>query len=415
MIKLTEELKYFFSGSIFIGLSSAYSLAIPLVVLPYLIKTVGLSSYGLSVIAFSVTFCLSLIIDFGYNISGVNMLSKLATNKEKSETITRIIYTKISLFLILSLCLAVGVVAIPYLRQHLALYLYSFLITFSSVFNFNWALQGMQKIKTLSMVNILSKTVYVGGVLLFINNQNDFIYINLWYALGIIISGLLSFFIIHYNIPLKPIPYDFNMFVEEIKRSSHYFVSNISIYISASIYPVILKVFLSNEMIGVFSIAEKIYNLLRAVFSVYINLMLPKISSLVEYSKRIALRELRKTYFFVALFVICQIIAVWILRHQIILYFTNEFVSLTVELLEISLIGILIVIFNAPVYLMLLALDKKREIMNTTVVLAITGLILCIVLANFFGVKGAFFSIIFMELLYTLSFLKIYFIKTNKT
>mgnify|MGYP002628428755 CR=1 FL=1 len=415
MIKLTEELKYFFSGSIFIGLSSAYSLAIPLLVLPYLIKTVGLSSYGLSVIAFSVTFCLSLIIDFGYNISGVNMLSKLPSNKEKSETITRTIYTKISLFLILSLFLAVGIVAIPYLRQHLALYLYSFLITFSSVFNFNWALQGMQKIKTLSMVNVLSKTVYVGGVLLFINNQNDFIYINLFYALGIIISGLLSFFIINYNIPLKPLPYDFNMFVEEIKRSSHYFVSNISIYLSASIYPVILKVFLSNEMIGVFSIVEKIYNLLRAVFSVYINLMLPKISRLVEYSKRIALRELRKTYFFVALFVICQITAAWILRHQIILFFTNEFVSLTVELLEISLIGILIVIFNAPVYLMLLALDKKREIMNTTIVLAITGLILCSVLANFFGVKGAFFSIIFMELLYTLSFLKIYLIKINKT
>jgi len=65
--------------------------------------------------------------------------------------------------------------------------------------------------------------------------------------------------------------------------------------------------------------------------------------------------------------------------------------------------------------LMLLALDKKREIMNTTILLAITGLILCSVLANFFGVKGAFFSIIFMELLYTLSFLKIYLVKINKT
>lgn len=404
MIKLSDDLKYFFSGAFFIGLSSVYSLVVPLMVLPYLIKTVGLSSYGLSIIAFSIAFSLSLVIDLGYNISGVNRLSKSDSNKEKAEIIAKISYTKIVLFLILFVCLTIGIAFTPYLRQHLVLFLCSFLITLSPLFNFNWALQGLQKIKLLGIMNVLNKTIYMAGIFLFINKQKDFVYINFWYAIGIIITGLISLFIINQKIPLKSIPFDYKTFLEEIKTSSYYFVSNISIYMSVSFYPVIIKVFLSNEMVGVYSVVEKIYNLLRTIFSAYINLMLPKISSLVEDSKIIALRVLKQTYLLLLLYLIVQTTLAWVFRNKIILYFTNEYVNLTVGLFETTFLGIFFVIFNTPIYLMLLALDKKKVIMKTTTALAFTGLLLCTILSSFFGIKGAVYSIILIEFSYALCY-----------
>jgi len=61
MKTLSNELKYLFSGSIFLGAISIYSLIIPVIIIPYIIGVVGLSNYGLAIIAFSATF---FIIDY---------------------------------------------------------------------------------------------------------------------------------------------------------------------------------------------------------------------------------------------------------------------------------------------------------------------------------------------------------------
>lgn len=407
--KLPEDFKYFFSGSFFLGLSSIFSLIVPLIIIPYLIKIVGLSGYGLSVVAFSVMYFLSLIIDFGYVVSGVNMLSKSRSKVEKGKIIVYAIYTKAVLFLVLLICFILSVVFVPYLREHYILYSYSFLITFSSVFNLNWILQGLQKIKILSIVSVLSKTIYLIGILLFVNEKSDYVLINLIFALGILVSGIFSFYIIKKEIPLPLIPYNLRKFSEEIRASGYYFVSNISIYLSSSVYPVILNFFVSSEMIGVFSIVEKIYNLLRAIFSIYLNLMLPRVSSLVESSISKGTSQLKKTYIFIIVFVLLEIIVAWVFKYDIVLFFTKEFVPLTTSLLEVSLVGVLIVILNCPFYLMLLALDEKKVVMKTTIIGGFTGLILCSVLSLYFGISGAIYSMIATELFYSLTYVIIFF------
>jgi PST family polysaccharide transporter len=407
--KLPEDFKYFFSGSFFLGLSSIFSLIVPLIIIPYLIKIVGLSGYGLSVVAFSVMYFLSLIIDFGYVVSGVNMLSKSSSKVEKGKIIVYAIYTKAVLFLVLLICFILSVVFVPYLREHYILYSYSFLITFSSVFNLNWILQGLQKIKILSIVSVLSKTIYLIGILLFVNEKSDYVLINLIFALGILVSGIFSFYIIKKEIPLPLIPYNLRKFSEEIRASGYYFVSNISIYLSSSVYPVILNFFVSSEMIGVFSIVEKIYNLLRAIFSIYLNLMLPRVSSLVESSISKGTSQLKKTYIFIIVFVLLEIIVAWVFKYDIVLFFTKEFVPLTTSLLEVSLVGVLIVILNCPFYLMLLALDEKKVVMKTTIIGGFTGLILCSVLSLYFGISGAIYSMIATELFYSLTYVIIFF------
>lgn len=407
--KLPEDFKYFFSGSFFLGLSSIFSLIVPLIIIPYLIKIVGLSGYGLSVVAFSVMYFLSLIIDFGYVVSGVNMLSKSSSKVEKGKIIVYAIYTKAVLFLVLLICFILSVVFVPYLREHYILYSYSFLITFSSVFNLNWILQGLQKIKILSIVSVLSKTIYLIGILLFVNEKSDYVLINLIFALGILVSGIFSFYIIKKEIPLPLIPYNLRKFSEEIRASGYYFVSNISIYLSSSVYPVILNFFVSSEMIGVFSIVEKIYNLLRAIFSIYLNLMLPRVSSFVESSISKGTSQLKKTYIFIIVFVLLEIIVAWVFKYDIVLFFTKEFVPLTTSLLEVSLVGVLIVILNCPFYLMLLALDEKKVVMKTTIIGGFTGLILCSVLSLYFGISGAIYSMIATELFYSLTYVIIFF------
>ena len=54
--KISVDLKYFISGSFYTGLSSIAGLLVPLLVVPYLLHKVGLSNYGISAVAFSISF-----------------------------------------------------------------------------------------------------------------------------------------------------------------------------------------------------------------------------------------------------------------------------------------------------------------------------------------------------------------------
>ncbi|PQB08267.1 hypothetical protein BST83_14870 [Polaribacter filamentus] len=54
--KNSVDLKYFISGSFYTGLSSVSGLMVPLLVVPYIISKVGLVNYGISAVAFSISF-----------------------------------------------------------------------------------------------------------------------------------------------------------------------------------------------------------------------------------------------------------------------------------------------------------------------------------------------------------------------
>ena len=137
--------------------------------------------------------------------------------------------------------------------------------------------------------------------------------------------------------------------------------------------------------------------------------MLPRVSSLVESSISKGTSQLKKTYIFIIVFVLLEIIVAWVFKYDIVLFFTKEFVPLTTSLLEVSLVGVLIVILNCPFYLMLLALDEKKVVMKTTIIGGFTGLILCSVLSLYFGISGAIYSMIATELFYSLTYVIIFF------
>ncbi|MHA7059252.1 oligosaccharide flippase family protein [Aquimarina sp. M1] len=409
MNPISKDLKYFFSGSAFLGVSSLYGLVIPVIIIPYLIKVVGLGNYGLSVIAFSTTFFLSLIIDYGYTISGVNSLSKSKTDPQRNAIVIKATYTKTILFLCICLLFLLLMVTIPYLKKHTSLFLLSLVIPFSSILNLNWALQGLQLIKGLSFITILNKTLYLIGIFVVIKNPEDYIYINLIFGLGILISGIISLFLIKKKINLRRVGFSYNELITEIKGSAHYFVSNISVYVSTNIYPIILSFFTTNEIVGVFAAVEKLYNVMRAPFSIYINLMLPRISESIEQYKNQAVRLVKKTYFFVVLFMLTAIFVVWNFQQPIMEYFVKDYIVLSTRLLHLALLALVIVIFNCPVYLLLLALDKKKAIMRTFLFIPLIGMLTCTYMAKVYSAEGVFYTILFVELLYVISLQWLYY------
>lgn len=406
MIQIHKDLRYFFSGSIYSGLSSLIGIFTPLIVLPHIINTIGLNYYGISAVAFTVSIFLSLVVDFGFNISCVNKLSKIKENK--SVIISNVIYAKALIFLSLIVLVIVSYLILFDSKIEQKVYLTSLIIPFTSIFNMSWALQGLQLIKAWSIFQSIGFLIYAVATFLLINSPDDVLFVNLAYGIGFLSSGFFSIVYLMTRHKFFLSKLKIKAVLEEIRDSYHFFLSNVLSYATLFFLGPLTGAIISYEAAGIYSILEKIYQLMRKPLSIYQTLMLPKISGILEFDRLRALSLIRKTYPFVVFLILIQSAVIFFYKEEVITFFTLENVELLNRLLSISFVGIIMTLINSPVALLLMALDKKRTLM----ILSACGFVLGVVLAapaiKIYGVTGTVYTLLFIEffLATTLVFIK---------
>lgn len=406
MIQIPKDLRYFFFGSIYSGLSSLIGLLAPLIVLPHIINTIGLTYYGISAVAFTVSIFLSLVVDFGFNISCVNKLSK--TKENKSAIISNVIYAKALIFLLLIVLAIISYLILFDSKIEQKVYLTSLIIPLTSVFNMSWALQGLQRIKAWSIIQSIGFLIYVVATFLLINSPDDVLFVNLAYGIGFLFSGFFSIIYLTTRHKVFLSRFKIRAVLEEIRDSYHFFLSNVLSYATLFFLGPLTGAIISYEAAGIYSILEKIYQLMRKPLSIYQTLMLPKISGILEFDRFRALSLIRKTYPFVVLLILIQSAVIFFYKEEVITFFTLENVELLNRLLSISFAGIIMTLINSPVALLLMALDKKRTLM----ILSACGLVLGAVLGapaiKIYGVTGTVYTLLLIEffLATTLVFIK---------
>lgn len=406
MIKIPKDLRYFFFGSIYSGLSSLIGLLAPLIVLPHIINTIGLTYYGISAVAFTVSIFLSLVVDFGFNISCVNKLSK--TKENKSAIISNVIYAKALIFLLLIVLAIISYLILFDSKIEQKVYLTSLIIPLTSVFNMSWALQGLQRIKAWSIIQSIGFLIYVVATFLLINSPDDVLFVNLAYGIGFLFSGFFSIIYLTTRHKVFLSRFKIRAVLEEIRDSYHFFLSNVLSYATLFFLGPLTGAIISYEAAGIYSILEKIYQLMRKPLSIYQTLMLPKISEILDFDRFRALSLIRQTYPFVVLLILIQSAVIFFYKEEVITLFTLENVELLSRLLSISFAGIIMTLINSPVALLLMALDKKRTLM----ILSACGLVLGAVLGapaiKIYGVTGTVYTLLLIEffLATTLVFIK---------
>ena len=406
MIQIPKDLRYFFFGSIYSGLSSLIGLLAPLIVLPHIINTIGLTYYGISAVAFTVSIFLSLVVDFGFNISCVNKLSK--TKENKSAIISNVIYAKALIFLLLIVLAIISYLILFDSKIEQKVYLTSLIIPLTSVFNMSWALQGLQRIKAWSIIQSIGFLIYVVATFLLINSPDDVLFVNLAYGIGFLFSGFFSIIYLTTRHKVFLSRFKIRAVLEEIRDSYHFFLSNVLSYATLFFLGPLTGAIISYEAAGIYSILEKIYQLMRKPLSIYQTLMLPKISGILEFDRFRALSLIRKTYPFVVLLILIQSAVIFFYKEEVITFFTLENVELLNRLLSISFAGIIMTLINSPLALLLMALDKKRTLM----ILSACGLVLGAVLGapaiKIYGVTGTVYTLLLIEffLATTLVFIK---------
>lgn len=315
---------------------------IPLIIVPYLIRTIGSELYGLVIFAQSVIAYFVLLVDYGFNLTGVREVSIHRDDINKlSSIVSGILIIKLSFFIFSSVVLIVIASFINIINENIYLFTFTLWMCLYEVVFPKWYFQGIEKMKLITIIDLLFKVLFLILVIVFIKSPSDYLLIPLLNGIGVIISGILSLYIIygkhkiHFNIPRV------SYLMKLVKESTPVFVSKVSqFYIKLN--KILIGSFIGFNEVAYYDVAEKIVNVAKMPITIFGQAIFPKIS------KERNINYILKSFTSIIVFNALIIFFIYLKSDFLIHLFIDEYIkkaSMILLILSISLLPITINVF----------------------------------------------------------------------
>lgn len=325
----------------YLSLLQVFTILFPLLTYPYLLRVIGLELYGVIIFAQTIINYVSLVINFGFNMSGAR---DVAVHKEDKVRLSQIVSsTYLCKFILWIVCLIVylSVISIvPFFRDYYWVYLLSFLLTLNELLLPIWFFQGIEKMKYITIVNLSARLLFVAAIFLFVREREDYLLVPFLNGIGAILAGGLSLYIVlgKENINLSVIP------VKDLKsaykESFPLFVSSLSTQIYVNVNKLVIGSFLGMSEVSIYDMADKVLHLMKLPISMMAQAVFPKIS------RERNIRFVNRVMFLVAGTVLLAYICVFIGSDWIVYLFTGEYMEEASIIMRLLGVSAILVSFN---------------------------------------------------------------------
>ncbi|HRR62690.1 MAG TPA: flippase, partial [Paludibacteraceae bacterium] len=395
--KLTEN---FLSLSVLQGLNYL----LPLITLPYLVRVLGPEKYGLVAFAQAFIAYFGILTDYGFNLSATREISIQRENKEKISAIFSSVMLIKFVFLILSFILmSVLVFSIHKFRNEWLLYFLTFGTVLGQVLFPIWFFQGIERMKYITWLNIIAKTIFTVLVFVLIHQKTDYVYVPFLGALGTIISGVLALgiirkhFKVNFHLPSK------NEVIHQLREGWYIFISTVAISLYSISNTFILGLFASNTIVGYYSGAEKIINAVQGLLSPVSQTIYPHISKIASESKERALKFLQKITILIGSSSFFLSLLIFLLAEVVIKILLGGQYLESIKVLRIlSFLPFIVGLSNIFGIQTMLTFDYKKAFSNILIIASLINITLAFILVPFFFHIGIAFAVVISETFVTI-------------
>ncbi|MHA1380655.1 MAG: flippase [Candidatus Helarchaeota archaeon] len=384
--QLTKTQKKLLENFTSLSILQATNYILPFITVPYLVRVLGPEKFGL--IAFAQAFIqyFVLLTDYGFNLSATRRISIYREERQKLSTIFSSVYIIKTILLMISILLIITIVfLVPKFTADWQIYLITFGMVIGCVLFPVWFFQGIEKMKYITFLNILAKSIFTIAVFIFVRKERDYLIVPLLNSLGFITSGLVSIIIIWKNFRVKLIFPRIMYIVEEFKEGFHIFISTLAISLYTISNTFILGLFTNNIIVGYYSAGEKIIRAVQYLLTPLSQTIYPHISKLATESKEKALSFIRKILKYVGS--ISLVISVFILAFSpkisnILL--GNQYEKSIPVIQILAFLPFLIGISNIFGIQIMLNFGLKKVFTNILVIASLINISIAIILVQFF-------------------------------
>jgi len=335
----SEDKKNLINNYLSLSVLQGANFIIPLIILPYLVRTLGADTFGLVMFAQAFILFFNVIVDFGFSLSGVREISINRDNHQKLEEIFNSIMVIKLILIVVSFIIMLGIIeTFERFTNNYILYLVTFGWVIGQALFPIWFFQGIEKMKYITIFKVLSQLLSLVAIVIFVNNPNDYLLVPLFNSLGFIVVGIISIIIILKEFKFQLFIPKFNILGNYFKESSHFFLSRVAVSIYTSSNAFVLGLFTNNTIVGYYSIAEKLYIALQALYMPIVNVLYPYISK----NKNVTL--FKKIFKITILFNFLLIIGLYFIAPFLVELISGKQIIESIEVFRIFLMVTMIVV-----------------------------------------------------------------------
>ena len=265
---------------------------LPFITIPYLARVLGPSAWGM--VAFTQAFAMyiGLVAEYGFDLSATREAARSRDDKRGlSELLAGVLGAKVLLAL---LAMAVALVVQPYItvfREYPLLFRMGLFWALAQAFNMLWFYQGLERMKLVAALDIITKILAVTGILLFIHAPGDE-----WKVLAFQGAAATVTFLVSSLLAYREIPFSFPTILlawRTLRTGWSLFLirGGASLYTAGNAF--ILGLFVPVEFVGYYAGAEKITRAARELLRPVTVALYPRLSYMVQHARDDAARYVR--------------------------------------------------------------------------------------------------------------------------
>lgn len=363
----------------------------PLILIPYISRTIGLERYGISEFSLELATFFGSIILYGFDFT---MSKNLSRNRKDhnyfSGLFSNVFYTRIVLSIILfPVFWITGTYFLDTLFTKTVL-LYTALFVISRLFSSWWFFQGMENIKWIALGNFLIKALILAIVLLFVKKEEDYPLVVFAFGASQLLINILawSWIIFHYKI--KFFLFRAIEIIQLLSQTFFTFLNEFLILTFTTVNILIVKNYLSAQELGLYAATMKVVLIVQNLIihsvskSLYPNLALVYKKNKASY--KFQLQKFRNILGYV-LFAVALVI---LLGKGFIVNFLfgDNFKEVASLLVYISFLPLFIGMTNIYGWQGLYIMNKERTMSFISLSVGIFSVTSLLFLTETFGIKG---------------------------
>lgn len=262
----------------------------PVLIVPFLITKIGFSNYGNITFIFSIIAYFFSVTDYSFKVSATRDIATNLNNSDAmADIIKNVITTKAIMFIFSIIIIGAITIVYPPLREHGAILICGIVLLAGYTLSTEWFYLGTENTKQYAIIQVVSKLIFLGGCVLLIQNQNDYLFYPILLSSTTFLGNLILLLLVvkkHLvslsSINLKEIKFtlrkNFPLFLNQ-------FVPNL--YNNSGV--VVIGLMTSSTQVGMYDLLKKPVDLITTLISVLSKSIFPfmnrKNSSFEKYRR----------------------------------------------------------------------------------------------------------------------------------
>ena len=371
---------------------------IPFIVLPYVTPIIGVTHFGEIAVAYAIALIFQTVVNFSFDFIGARDVARNREDMGKvSEIVSTILCARIVLYVIAFVLLGGIVLAVPKFREIWLLILISVVTAFFSMHVSEWFFQGIEKMEHITIVNVISRVVYIVLIFTFIKEREDYLLYPIFNLLGFVMASMYSIVMMtrRYKCRLHIPP--FSKILDSFKIGKDLFVNQVCMSLCINLPNILLGTISGSAAAGLYDAAGKLHNAGKHSIDVLNRTFFPFL--LRQMDKHTGYRRIN-FFFSLLLAVLLFFLAPLLIR----LLYSDEFLP-AIPLLRILAVSVFFTgISSAYGVNYLLLIGREKFLRNITLTVTLLGVVLFVVLTYLYSTVGAAVAVVILNAAFALSY-----------